>query len=127
MQPATRWAIPDGWMPSGEAHGIEGHEAICVLNLGERDAALMITVLFEDREPETIGGLACAAARTRHFRLDHPQELNGYEWPFETPYAAVVDSDVPVLVQHTRVDTRGGGVALMTTLGVPLEGEGLPG
>jgi len=123
MKAATRWAIPDGWMPSGEAHGIEGHEAICVLNLGERDAALAITVLFEDREPETIRGLACGAARTRHFRLDRPHELGGYEWPFETPYAAVVESDVPVLVQHTRVDTRGGAVALMTTLGVPLDGE----
>ena len=110
-----RWLVPDGWMPSKGTGDVEGHEAVCVLNLSTHAAKLTFTFVFEDREPQIVSDLTCASMRTRHFRLDFPHELNGFELPAETPYALVVDSDVPVTVQHTRVDTRG-TLALMTTM-----------
>lgn len=121
---ARSWAIPDGWMPSGATGDVSGHEAVCVLNLRGADAQLRLTLFFEDRPEIVIDGLRCAARRTRHFRLDRPDELNGAEVPFETPYALLVESDRPVVVQHTRVDTRLGGLALMTAMAVAVTTPG---
>jgi len=53
------------------------------------------------------------ARRTLHVRyddLDDPQPL-----PRETDYSSVIESDVPVVVQHTRLDARA-GIALMSTV-----------
>lgn len=118
----TQWLIPDGWMPPPGDGAVKGHEAICILNLTDSPAELSLTFYFEDKEPETVRGLACGARRTRHFRLDFAHEIGDYVLPPETPYALVVESDQPVTVQHTRVDTRG-DLALMTTLAMPLDAE----
>ena len=44
------------------------------------------------------------ARRTRHVRfnrLDDPEPI-----PQDTDYASVIESDVPIVVQHTRLDSR---------------------
>lgn len=114
----TRWLVPDGWMPPRGTGAVEGHEAICVLNIGHRDASIILTFYFEDRDPDVVGPLSCGARRTRHFRLDFAHEIDGYVLSPETPYALVVEADVPVTVQHTRVDTRSPQLALMTVTAV---------
>lgn len=114
----TKWLVPDGWMPPKGTGAVEGHEAICVLNVGDQDASVILTFFFEDREPDVVGPLHCGARRTRHFRLDLAHEIDGYALAPETPYALVVDTDVPVTVQHTRVDTRSPQLALMTSIAV---------
>lgn len=112
------WLIPDGWMPPAGSGEVAGHEAVCVLNLSDTGANLTFAFYFENRGPQKVTGLFCDAQRTRHFRLDFPEELQGFVLEAETPYALEVSSDQPVTVQHTRVDTRGGGIALMTTMAV---------
>jgi len=121
---ATRWIVPDGWMPRAGTAEIDGHEAVCLLNLGEADAAVTLTLYFEDRDPIVVDGLECAARRTRHIRLDRSEEMNGTPVPAETPYALVVDATQPVYVQHTRVDTRSSALALMTTMAIAADGDG---
>jgi hypothetical protein len=119
MTTATRWLIPDGWMPPHGSADIEGHEAVCLLNLGDEPAEIALTFYFEDAEPIRVAGLACGARRTRHLRLDRPEEIGGHVLASELPYALVVDASVPVTVQHTRVDTRSSSLALMTTAAIP--------
>ena len=121
--PARRWVFPDGWMPPHGDGVVDGHEAICLINLGSTDADLTLTFYFEDAPPQSVAGLRCNAQRTRHFRLDRPDELLGYQLPDSTPYALLVDSSVPVVAQHTRVDTRSPALGLLTTIGVPVNGE----
>jgi hypothetical protein len=36
--------------------------------------------------------------------------------PKETDYASVIESDVPIVVQHTRLDSRQSELALMSTV-----------
>jgi hypothetical protein len=36
--------------------------------------------------------------------------------PRDTDYASVISSDVPIVVQHSRLDSRQGANALMTTI-----------
>lgn len=118
MSATKRWIVPDGWMPAAGDGVVDGHEAICLVNLNDADAAVRLTVLFEDRDPLVVEGLECKANRTRHIRLDRASEMNGTPLPTETPYALVVDATEPVYVQHTRVDTRASALALMTTAGI---------
>ena len=54
------------------------------------------------------------ARRTKHIRFN---DLTGPELiPRGTDYASVIESDVPVVVQHTRLDSRQAANALMTTM-----------
>src|ERR1051326_239263 len=50
----THWAIAEGWIPD-YSHGPEpemlSHETACILNAGDADAHVEITIYFKDREP----------------------------------------------------------------------------
>lgn len=114
---AKIWAIAEGYIPSG---GIEGdrallsHEAACILNPGDADADVEITIYFDAREPVGPYRLQVPARRTRHLRfndLSDPQSI-----PRDTDYSSVIVSSEPVIVQHTRLDSRDSRVALLSTI-----------
>ena len=111
-----RWAIPEGYIPSESSfsdRALVSHETACLLNAGDHDAHVAITIFFADRAPVGPYRLTVAARRTLHLRfndLDNPEPI-----PRDTDYASVFESDVPIVVQHTRLDSRHAEVALMST------------
>jgi hypothetical protein len=113
----TRWAIAEGYIPSESKHAdraLESHETACILNAGDRDAKVVITIYFADREPVGPYLVTVAARRTLHLRfndLTDPQPV-----PRDTDYASVFESDVPIVVQHTRLDSRRAELALLSTV-----------
>jgi hypothetical protein len=120
MNPAigkTRWAIAEGYIPpesTGEGRALESHETVCILNAGDTDAQIAITVFFTDREPTGPYRFTVPARRTRHLRFNDfeiPEPI-----PRDTDYACLIESDVPVVVQHTRLDSRQAELALLTTI-----------
>jgi hypothetical protein len=111
------WAIAEGWIP-GSSHGpapqLTSHETVCVLNAGDRDAHIELTLYFADHDPVGPYRFTVPARRTRHVRfndLTDPAPV-----PRETDYASVLVSDVPVVVQHTRLDSRQAENALLSTI-----------
>lgn len=115
-----RWAIAEGYIP-GWSHGPEpamtSHETLCVLNAGDADAHVEVRVFYEDRDPVGPYRFVVPARRTKHLRFN---ELNDPEpIPAETPFASTVEADVPIVVQHTRLDSRQAENALMTTIAYP--------
>jgi len=110
------WIIPDGYIPEESTGSQRSHEAICVLSSSDADAHLSITFYFENRDPIKDVSVTVPAERTRHVRTDLPDHLSGAEIPHGVPYAVRVESDVPVVVQHSRMDTSQEALALMTTL-----------
>jgi hypothetical protein len=113
----TRWAIAEGYIP-GWSHGPEpqmvSHETVCLLNAGDQDAHVEITIFFADREPAGPFRVTVPARRTRHVRfndLTDPEPI-----PHDTDFASVIESDVPVVAQHTRLDSRQAENALMSTI-----------
>jgi hypothetical protein len=85
-----------------------------MLNAGDTDAHVAITVYFSDREPAGPYRLTVPARRTMHLRfndLEDPEPI-----PVDTDYASVIESDVPIVVQHTRLDSRQAELALLTTV-----------
>jgi hypothetical protein len=112
-----RWAIAEGYIP-GWSHGPEpemtSHETACILNAADDEAHVRITIFFTDREPAGPYRLTVPARRTIHLRfndLADPEPI-----PKETPYASVIEADVPIVVQHTRLDSRQAENALITTI-----------
>jgi hypothetical protein len=114
------WFIPDMFWPKTETGGAyTSHEAICVLNANGQDAQISLDLYFEDREPLSGFEVCCKAARTNHIRMDKLTNSSGVAVPQGTPYAAIVRSNIPVVVQYTRVDTTPMPFSLMTTMAYP--------
>jgi hypothetical protein len=113
----TYWAIAEGYIPEN-SHGPEpqmtSHETACILNAGGKDARVEITLYFADRDPVGPYRITVPARRTRHIRFN--DLIDPLPVPLGTEYASVLVSDVPVVVQHTRLDSRQAENALMTTI-----------
>jgi hypothetical protein len=118
MAPAGKltWFVPDAYLPAESSHGVPSHEAACLLNTGAEDAAVRFTFYFEDREPIGPVEVVLGGRRTRHVRLDDPASIGGVELPRGVPYAYAVESSVPIVVQHSRLDTSAGAYTLFTTI-----------
>ena len=114
------WAIPEGYIPDwghGPKPELESHEAFCVLNPTEEEARITLTIFYADRDPAGPYRLTVAPRRTKHFRfneLTDPESI-----PRGTEYASLFESSVPVVIQHTRLDSRQAANALMTTMAFP--------
>jgi hypothetical protein len=118
---ATHWAIAEGYIPgwsNGPSPQMESHETCCVLNAGVSDAHVALTLYFQDREPVGPYRVVVPARRTLHLRFNDLQDPAPV--PRETPFATLVSSDVPVIVQHTRLDSRQPANSVMTTMAYPL-------
>ena len=93
------------------------HESCCVLNAGQVDARCSLTLYFEDREPIRGITVTVGAERCWHVRFDRLVEIAGTHIPRDLPYGLQVQSDRNVVVQHSRLDSRRGGLAYMTVMG----------
>jgi hypothetical protein len=111
-----RWAIAEGYIPSQSSftdRALASHETACILNAGDRDAHVTITIYFADRESAGPYRVTVAARRTLHLRFDDLKEPALV--PRDTDYSSVFESDVPIVVQHTRLDSRHAEVSLLST------------
>ena len=116
-----RWAIADGMIPSwstGPEPEMTSHESVALLNAGDEDAHVELTMYWTEREPAGPYRVDVPARRTRHVRLNElrdPEPL-----PAGQEFSTVVVSDVPIVVQHTRLDSRQAENALISTIAFPL-------
>jgi hypothetical protein len=119
---AKRWAIPEGYIPGESVNAdpaLVSHEAACVLNPGDRDAEVTITLYFDDREPAGPYRFTVGARRTRHLRFNDFKDPEPV--PRDTSYASVIESTEPIVVQHTRLDSRDPHIALLSTIAFPAQ------
>jgi hypothetical protein len=114
------WVIPEGYIPAG-SHGpapqMVSHEAVCILSAAEDEAEVNFTVFFEDRAPIGPYVVRVPGRRTKHLRFNNfeaPEPI-----PKDTDFSSVIESDQPIVVQHTRLDSRQDANALMTTIAFP--------
>jgi len=93
------------------------HETVCILNTSDEDANVEITIYYKDREPVGPYKVTVGARRTKHVRfndLKDPEPI-----PRDTDYSSVIRSDVPIVAQHTRLDSRQAENALLSTIAYP--------
>ena len=111
------WVIAEGYIPPDDASKppeFLSHETACMLNAGTQDAHVEITLYFKDSDPVGPYKLTVPAMRTNH------QRFNDLKDPAPVPrgkeYSSVIRSDQPIVVQHTRLDSRNPDVALLSTI-----------
>jgi hypothetical protein len=113
----TLWAIAEGYIPgasTGEGRAFESHETVCILNAGPHPANVQLTLYFKDREPAGPYKVTVQARRTLHLRFNDLRDPEPV--PRDTDYSSVIVSDQPVVLQHTRLDSRKEALALLSTI-----------
>ena len=118
----TAWAIAEGYIPpasTGKTRELTSHETVCILNASDVEAKVEITVYFADRDPAGPYVFTVGARRTRHLRFNEfkdPQPI-----PVNTDFSSVIVSSTPIVVQHTRLDSRQAELALLSTMAFPVD------
>jgi hypothetical protein len=111
------WAIAEGYIPSysnGPEPEMTSHETACILNTTDQEAHIQITIYFTDRDPVGPYQISVPPKRTKHVRFNELKDPEPI--PPDTEYASVFQSNVPVVIQHSRLDSRQSENALMTTI-----------
>lgn len=114
------WAIAEGYIPGesfSEDRRFVSHETACILNSGDEPADVALTVFFADREPAGPYRVTVPPRRTLHLRFN---DLSP-PIPRNTDYASLIESNTPVIVQHTRLDARDPNIALLSTIAFPVD------
>ena len=116
------WVIAEGYIPkdsTGPAPAMESHETVCILNTSDKTANVNITIFFSDKDP--VGPYNCKVEprRTKHLRFNSLKDPEPV--PKGVDFASVIESDIPVVAQHTRLDSRQAENALLSTMAYPAE------
>ena len=115
------WAIPGGCIPdksSGPEPLNTSRDTICILNVNDSVAHIRATIYYPDRDPVGPYLISVESRRVRHIRFNDlidPEPIL-----LDTIYAALIESDIPVVIQFTRVDTSTGNMAICSTMAFPV-------
>ncbi len=116
------WAIAEGYIPkssTGPEPEMLSHETACILNTSDREAHVEISIYYSDRDPSGPYKITVEAQRTKHIRFNNLKDPEPI--PKGTDYSSVIKSDIPIIVQHTRLDSRQAENALLSTIAYPAE------
>lgn len=111
------WVFPDMEMPPEGDGPLKGHESVIILNMNDRAANIKISLYFEDRNPILDIPVKVEAQRVRCLRTNNESDFGGVSIERETQYALRLESDVPVVAQYGRLDTRQNNMAFYTVMG----------
>lgn len=114
---ATTWVVADGYIPpqsTGPAPAMTSHDSVCLLNPGQADAVVELLVYFTDRAPAGPYVMNVASQRAHHQRINDLHDPEPI--PAGVDYSMVLTSSQPIVVQHTRLDSRQAANALMSTI-----------
>ncbi len=99
------WVFPDGDLPPQGDSEPFGHEALMIVNAGNEEAEISMTLLFEEKEPKTGIRLSVPARRVKCFRMDLPLGKEGYRVPFGQ-FAVLLESSTEIVAVYGRLDRR---------------------
>lgn len=114
---ARQWAVAEGYIPprsTGPEPEMLSHETVCVLNVGDRPAHIELMIYFSDRDPAGPYRFTVPPRRTYHVRFNDLRDPEPI--PKGTDFATTLESDVEVVVQQTRLDSRQAQNALLSTI-----------
>lgn len=111
------WAIPGGRIPfpsTGPEPAMTSRDELRLLNTGEADADVAITIINADADAGGPYRLCVRARRLRSVRIN--DLIDPLPVPLETDYAILVTSSEPIVVQFTRADSSRPAHAIAGTM-----------
>ncbi len=112
-----RWAMTEGYIPGWSQRPAlvrASHETVCILHTTDRDAHEELSGFYANRAPVGAYHIIVLECRTKQVRLNafaDPEPL-----PPAVAYASVIESDVPIVVQYLRRDSRLAENALVSAI-----------
>jgi hypothetical protein len=116
----TMWVIAGGRIPfrsTGREPDCTSRDELCFLNTGFAEAKVEVTLFYSDRDPVGPYKLTVPPRRVRRVRVNNL--INPEAPPLDTDYGAIVESNVPIVLQFDRTDTSRPENAILTTMGFP--------
>src|SRR5438874_12876473 len=98
---------------------MRSHEACCIFNAPKNIANVAIGICCEDKGPVGPYRFEVPPKRTKHLRFNKFEDPE--KTPPDTPYSSLIESDVLIVVQHTRLDSRQAENAMLTTMAFPCD------
>jgi hypothetical protein len=77
-----------------------------------------LTLYFADKDPVGPYKITVSPKRTYHMRFN---DLIDPVVPRDTDYSSVFISDTPIIIQHTRLDSRQAENALLSTIAFSMD------
>ncbi len=117
------WAIPAGRIPphgTGREPEYTSRDELCVLNATGEEASVEITIFHEDRDP--VGPYPLTVEARRVMRVRFNDLIDPEAIPMDAEYAALVESDVPIVVQHVHLDSRRAEDSVFGSIGFASDG-----
>ena len=111
------WIIPDCELPHEGEGVLKGHESVIIVNDNDVDAEIDVKIFFDDKDCYEGIKWTVGANRVKCFRMNKPEDMSGFNVPYETQYAMKVTSNVNIVLQYGRLDNRQTNLAYYTTLG----------
>ena len=118
---SKQWVIPGGHIPfesNGKEPEFTSHDRLNILNTSGKEADIELTIYYSDREPDGPYPICVEAQRVMEVRFN--DLIDPLAIPLDTPFACVLQSNVPVVVQFTRQDTRQTANAIATMMAFPV-------
>ncbi len=112
------WFFPDGDLPAPGDADPKGHESLVMLNPNDTDAEVILTVYYEDRDPDVLTPQIVGARRVRCIRTDEP--IDGYQI-LSGQYALKLESTISLICQIGRMDVQQPNLAYYTVMGYPID------
>lgn len=97
------WSFAAGNIPMlswGAEPRFTSHDKIALLNTSTKDANVKIVIFYENAEPITDYEVVVKSKRVRKIRFN--DLIDPLPIPLEVPYAFVLESTVPIVVQFSR-------------------------
>jgi len=119
----TAWVIPGGHIPlgsTGPEPEFTSRDELFVLNSGDAEARLALTIFYADRDPTRPYELTVDPRRVRRVRFNDlidPEAI-----PLGVDFGVLVESSVPIVVQFTRIDTSQPALAMLGITAIPADG-----
>lgn len=111
------WCFPGGFIPvesSGKEPEMLSKDEISILNTTNKEALVEITIFYSDQEPVTGYKIKIAAERVRQFRVN--DLIDPHAIPLGVSYAAIFESNVPVMIQWSKQITSDGKLGIMGSM-----------
>lgn len=106
------WCFAAGHIPlisHGDEPAFTSHDKIAVLNTSEYEATIRLTIYYENDKAITDHRITVPSNRIRKIRFN--DLIDPLPIPLDTPFGFVLESDIEVIVQFSRMNTSSRSVA----------------
>lgn len=116
------WAFSGGRIPfdsTGEEPMFNSHDKIAVLNTSEEEAELEIFIFYENEAPAGTYEVKVKSKRLRKIRIN--DLIDPAAVRLERNYGCYIRSNVPVVIQFSRMHTGQKANAIMGSMAFPAD------